>query len=259
MSKRRLKKVFAGLVFVYVLFFVSVSRVYALNLNKARFYFLNGDYSACINEGEKILAGSANPKELDGLYYLLGLSYLKEGNYLRASDIFEIILKEFKNSPFKDEARLGLGDIYFLNSQYDRAVGSYKDLLAAQPDTKFAGLLYYRLSQCAFKNGNTTEGNDYLRRLRKEFPLNLENIANKDVSSFTNYYTVQVGSFSNAQNAKNLTQRLTQENYPAYIEQLDSQGKIVYKVRVGKFNLRQEAVELADKLSREGYPTKICP
>jgi tetratricopeptide (TPR) repeat protein len=231
----------------------------ASNLDKARFYFLNGDYNACINEGEKILAGSGNSREFDTLYYLLGLSYLKEGNYLRASDIFEIILKEFKNSSFKEEARLGLGDAYFLRGDYSKAAGYYKDLLTNNPNTKFAGLLYYRISQSAFKTGDTSEGNDYLSKLKKQFPLNLEIMANKDLASSINYYTVQIGSFSSSQNARNLEQKLIQRNYPAYIEESSSQGKISYRVRVGRLASRQEAVDLADKLSREGYPTKICP
>jgi len=55
---------------------------------------------------------------LDELYYLLSLSYLKDGNYLRASDIFEIILREFKGSRFKEDALLALGDTYFLRGDY---------------------------------------------------------------------------------------------------------------------------------------------
>jgi len=254
-----LKNILFSLLFCCGLFLVILSKAEALNLEKARFCFLNGDYSACINEGEKILAGSSYSRDVDSLYYLLGLSYLKEGNYLRASDIFEIILKEFKNSSFEEEARLGLGDAYFLSGDYSRAAGYYKDLLTNNPNTKFAGLIYYRISQCAFKTGNASEGQDYLSRLKKQFPLNLEIMTNKDLASSINYYTVQIGSFSSSQNARNLEQKLIQRNYPAYIEESSSQGKISYRVRVGRLASRQEAVDLADKLSREGYPTKICP
>jgi tetratricopeptide (TPR) repeat protein len=259
MSKLRLKNILFSLLFCYCVFFVILSKAEALNLEKARIYFLNGDYSACINEGEKILSGSSYSRDIDNLYYLVGLSYLKEGNYLRASDIFEIILTEFKNSRFQEEARLGLGDTYFLRGEYNKATGYYKDLLTKNFRTKFAGLTYYRLSQCAFKTGKTAEGQDYLYKLKKEFPLSLETIANKDLTSPVNYYTVQIGSFSSSQNARNLEQKLIQRNYPAYIEESTSQGKTSYRVRVGRLASRQEAVNLADKLSREGYPTKICP
>jgi tetratricopeptide (TPR) repeat protein len=259
MLKLRLREIHVCLVFGFCLSFAVISQAFALNLDKVRFYFLNRDYNACINEGEKILARAGNSSELDSLYYLLGLSYLKEGNYLRASDIFEIILKEFKNSRFKEEARLGLGDAYFLRADYKKAAACYKDLLTGNPNTKFAGALYYRLSQCAFKTGDAGEGRDYLSKLKKQFPLNLEAIINKDLGSPVNYYTVQIGSFSSIKNAKNLESKLTQKDYPAYTEESSFRGKVSYRVRVGRFASRSEAINVAEKLSREGYPTKICP
>jgi len=254
-----LKNILFSLLFCCGLFLVILSKAEALNLEKARFCFLNGDYSACINEGEKILAGSSYSRDVDSLYYLLGLSYLKEANFLRASDIFEIILTEFKNSRFQEEARLGLSDTYFLRDEYNKAAGFYKDLLSKNSRTKFAGLLYYRLSQCAFKTGNASEGRDYLSKLKDQFPLNLEVMINKDLGSPVNYYTVQVGSFSNIKNAKNLESKLIQKNYQAYTEESSFRGKVSYRVRVGRFASRSDAINLADKLSREGYPTKICP
>ncbi|MBN1913662.1 MAG: hypothetical protein JW788_04610 [Candidatus Omnitrophica bacterium] len=51
--------------------------------------YLSGDYKAAISEGEKILAQAKDQDGLDELYYILALSYMKEGNYLRASDILK--------------------------------------------------------------------------------------------------------------------------------------------------------------------------
>lgn len=46
------------------------TEAYALDLDKARLLFLSGDYGACINEGEKLLADSAHSQNIDELYYL---------------------------------------------------------------------------------------------------------------------------------------------------------------------------------------------
>lgn len=236
------------------------TNAYAFSLDKAKVYFLNGDYNTCINECEKILASPGYSREVDGLYYLLGLSYLKEENYLRASDIFEIILKEFKDSAFRDDALLGLGDTYFLIGDYDKAESKYKDLIDGNRHTKLRATVYYRLSQIGFKKGNTQEAKEYLDKLKREFPLNLEAKLNRDLGSISDfYYTVQVGSFSNSINAQNLKQKLIQQGYPAYIEEASSQDKIIYRVKVGKLRLRKEAESLENKLSQQGYPTKICP
>jgi len=239
------------------------TNAYCLDLSKLKVYFLEGDYKAAITEGEKIMAKDASASHSDEFYYFLGLSYLKDANYLRASDIFEIIINEFKNSSFKEEAKLGLGDTYFLRGDFSKAEECYKDLINNNPGTKLKAQVYYRLSQVGFKKGNIIQGQDYLSKLKQEFPLSPEARLNKDLSvapdSLDVYYTVQVGSFSSSVNAQNLKQKLIRSGYPAYIEETAAEGKNSYRVRVGKTRLRQEAVDLENKLSQEGYPTKIFP
>ncbi len=105
------------------IYFVSLfgffNKAFALDLDKTRALFISGDYKAAITEGEKTMAKTtSNSLGLDELYYILGLSYLKDGNYLRASDIFEIILKEFKDTQFSADAKAGLADAYFLKGDY---------------------------------------------------------------------------------------------------------------------------------------------
>lgn len=200
----------------------------------------------------------------DELYYVLGLSYLKDGNFLRASDIFEIILNEFKDSRFHDEAKLGLADTFFLREDFVQAKNIYKGLLDSGPSVSLKPILYYRLSQVAFKTGDMAEGKTYEDKLVLEYPLNLESRINKDICFLPDttsglFYTVQVGAFSNATNAKNLVEKLVQKDYPAYIEVAVLSGKASYRVRVGKLRTRQEVEALERKLTQEGYPTRICP
>lgn len=237
---------------------------YCLDLDKARIYFLKGDYKGAIAECEKLMAKSRHSKADDELYYISGMCYLKEGNLLRASDIFEIILKEFKESRFKEEALLGLGDSYLLRGDFQKAQGYYEYLIKANPRTRFLAQAYFRLSQAGFKKGDTGQGKEYLGKLKREFPLSPESKMEADLPVFQDgvpeiYYTVQVGSFSNSANAKNLSQLLTKKGYAAYLEEVNSPGGISYKVRVGKARFRQEAQELERKLAQEGYPTKIFP
>jgi tetratricopeptide (TPR) repeat protein len=234
--------------------------VYALDIDKVKVYFLNGDYKSAILEGEKILANTDSTPESDELYYVLGLCYLKDGNYLRASDIFEIIIKEFDDSAFKEEAKLGLGDTYFLRAYYDEAQIYYKELLGSNPKTKLKPAIYYRLSQALLKEGDTEGAKKYLDELKKDFPGNLEAGINNDLYSLTDiYYTVQVGSFTKPINAKNFCNKLINEGYDAYIEESGINEKKIYRLRVGKLKLRKEAEQLKNKLSSKGYPTKIFP
>jgi tetratricopeptide (TPR) repeat protein len=203
---------------------------YALNLDRLKVLFLNCDYKSAINEGEKLIAGAKDESGLDELYYILGLSYLKDGNTLRASDIFEIILNEFKDSAFKERAKLGLGDTYWSRGDIPSAEKCYKEIIAQNPQTKLKQEIDSRLSQIDFGKGCSKE------------------------------YSIQVGAFANEANAKGLMQKLSDANYPAFVEgPAGDADNSVYRVKVGKLSSLKEAEELEKKLSQEGYPTKILP
>lgn len=261
---KKLKSNFLIFVFSLAACSLQLTACYAMNLDKLKVYFLAGDYKSAISEGEKLLAKSAHPDYSDELYYLLGLSYMKDGNYLRASDIFEIILKEFKESKFKEEAKLGLGDTYLLRGDSVKARDCYEDLIKGNSGTRLKAQVYYRLSQIGFRIQDTQAAKDYLDKIKADFPLSPELRLDKDSYSLLNssadiYYTVQVGAFSNIENAKGIAEKLAKHGYPAYIEEVNSGGKQSYRVRAGKMRLRQEALALENKLSQEGYPTKIYP
>ena len=246
------------------LWFVVCTATYALDLERLKVSFLKGDYKAAIIEGEKIMANASHSREEDELYYLLAVSYLKEGNFLRASDIFEIILKEFKASRFKEEALLGCGDAYFLKGDYQAAQEYYARLLQDNSHTKFKAQLYARLSQVGFKKGDTPQGKGYEAKLKQEFPLHMETLTAQDMCSVVDfsqepYYSVQVGCFSSQNNAGNLVTKLKSLGYDAFINEPSGDEKKIYRVKVGKYKSRSEAALLEQKLSEQGYPTRISP
>ena len=246
-------------IFDFCILIFNFSNAYALNLDNLKVSFLNADYKAAISEGEKVLAANGRSSHSDGLYYILALSYLKDGNYLRASDIFEIILEEFSSSIFGDEARLGLGDACFLRGDFVKAKVYYKEIINKNTNTKLKPLAYYRLSLLAFKQGDAQEGRGYLDKLKSEFPLNLETKFNQDFSYASVFYTVQVGSFASSANARRLCSKLISQGYEAYTEEAGRGDKRSYRVKVGRLNSRQEAVKLENKLQASGYPAKISP
>ncbi|MBU1124562.1 MAG: SPOR domain-containing protein [Candidatus Omnitrophica bacterium] len=237
---------------------------FASNQERLKKYFLAGEYTQAIREGERLLAEDPSSASSDDLYYLLGLSYLKDRDYLRASDIFEIILNEFKGSRLRDVATLGLADTYFLQGNMFSAKKYYQELLLGAAKENCGAQAYYRLSQIAFKEGNTLQAQEYLALLKNEFPLNLESKGEEEIcvlseSGVTLCYSVQVGSFSNEKNAQNLLRKLKKDNYLAYIEVTTKGGRPFHQVRIGKFQTRPEAVTFERKLAQEGYPTRIYP
>jgi tetratricopeptide (TPR) repeat protein len=222
---------------------------------------LRGDYKAAIIEGERLVADEVHS---DKLYYFLGLAYLKDGNYARASDMFELTKKEFKDSTLIDDARIGLGDTYLLRGDLEKAKDCYLEILSSNPNTRLRSQIYYRLSEVAIKEGDVLEGREYLLKLKNISDYNLEVRQGQSLcpiaySGSGSFYSIQVGSFTKVSNASRLAKKLSADGYPVFIEENVSMDGKTYRVKVGKLKSRQEADALNDKLVREGYPTKICP
>ncbi|MEE9552256.1 MAG: SPOR domain-containing protein, partial [Gammaproteobacteria bacterium] len=75
-------------------------------------------------------------------------------------------------------------------------------------------------------------------------------------------WVVQLGSFSNEDNAQELNKKLRDAGYPAFVEPLKQKTSVVYRVRVGPELKRSDAQSLRDRLKNSmqldgivvGYP-----
>ncbi len=70
-------------------------------------------------------------------------------------------------------------------------------------------------------------------------------------SEGSDHWAVQMGSFSSKENANRLVEKLKSQKFPAYLEDVASNGKTVYRVRVGPFNSRSKTEEMKQKLDQE--------
>ncbi len=61
-------------------------------------------------------------------------------------------------------------------------------------------------------------------------------------------WVVQLGSFSNEENAQSLNKKLRKAGYPAFVEPLNKNGQTSYRVRVGPEIKRSEAELLLKKI-----------
>jgi tetratricopeptide (TPR) repeat protein len=253
--------------------------------------FFKKDYSGCIREGKKLLPGAGrNKRNLDELYYLMGLCYLKTEDYEAGLSSFKKIKEDFAKSRFREDSQLGAGDCYFAKGDFALAAHEYKQLLADYPQTKLKPAVYYRLSQLGERSGDSQQQREYSEKLKREFPKSPESgltvklfpdtrmaqveslktilpddrpsqvervsVVKPDIEGI---YCVQVGAFSKELNARNLAQKLKDKSYPAYVESATLKDRVIYKVRIGKFENRSQARKMEIELSGLGYPTKIYP
>ncbi len=257
------------LIIFLVLFFILGGRAWALDLEALKVDFLQGNYRRVIFEGQ----AEANRMHLgntDELNYILGLSYLKESKLDLAQECFRRIISN-TNSKFKEEAELALGDTLLVSGQFQQAKAAYDKLIADGSNSSLKSAVWYRLSQLEARRGAHQKSNDYLLKLRRDFPLSPELRAVRGITFINasvevcqppaavtqegSEYSVQVGFFTSSANANNLKDVLVSKDYPAFVETSGSG----YRVRVGRVKSPREAQELESRLAGDGFQTKVCP
>lgn len=80
-----------------------------------------------------------------------------------------------------------------------------------------------------------------------------------EVVSSTGMWAVQLGSFSNQENANRLAASLRKEGYAAFLSQLQTGSGKLQRVRVGPQKNRSEAEAMARKLSAIGHKGQVVP
>ena len=247
------------LILIFWFLLILSNFCWAADLDTLKIDFLQGNYRRVIFEGQSQLdrMHSGNTDELN---YILGLSYLKETKLDLAKDCFRRILNN-SGSKFREEANLGLGDTYLMAGQFQQAEDIYNKLITNDSNSNQKPAVWYRLSQLESRRGNYQKSNDYLFKLKRDFPLCPELRSTKGIASINVSvnaaveYSIQVGFFTNRVNANNFKNTLLSKNYPAYVENFGAG----FRVKVGRFKLQKQALDLETKLSQDGFKTKVCP
>ena len=233
--------------------------------------FLDGKYNTVVSESESLInSGSARRDEL---YYLKGLSELKTNRFGDARASFNYIISNYSWSKKVFDARVGLGDSYFLEGNNTRALNVYNEIVDSCPSDKNITVVYSRISSCYARMGLRDKADSYYARVRGKAPLSFEaKLPPEAASSPQNFtvrkapsqgkgsgtFSVQVGSFKNKRNADKLVKKLSAGGYEGYVAIPVFSSDKFYRVKVGKFASRDEASRASAKLESGGYRTSVC-
>ncbi len=77
--------------------------------------------------------------------------------------------------------------------------------------------------------------------------------------STTGMWAVQLGSFSNQENAERLAADLRKQGYAAFLSQLQTDSGALHRVRIGPQKDRDSAESVAAKLSSAGHKGQVVP
>ena len=72
-------------------------------------------------------------------------------------------------------------------------------------------------------------------------------------------WAVQLGSFSNKDNAERLASDLRKQGYAAFLSQLDTASGTLHRVRVGPLKDRDSAEQMAARLQKAGHSGQAVP
>ncbi|NQT90996.1 MAG: SPOR domain-containing protein [Candidatus Omnitrophica bacterium] len=247
------------LVTAIVLSFVLIGTSFASEamLQKAWVYYLSGEYVKSVN-----LCRLASRERMLGEEgrYLMALSFLKLGNIYEARKNFEFALNNYPKSTRKQQLLLGVADSYYIQADYSNAQEYYKRLLKSFKNTDYAAMAYLRLGECQRKEGQWRESESSLHKVVRDFPLSLEARAAKvALNKGADFFSLQVGAFSKADNAEGLARLLKRKGYDVTIEKHYANDKLVYRVKVGKFDAKEKARKEAARLKKEGFSARVCP
>lgn len=77
--------------------------------------------------------------------------------------------------------------------------------------------------------------------------------------SSTGMWAVQLGSFSNQENAERLAADLRKQGYAAFLSKLDADSGALHRVRIGPQKDRESAESVAAQLAKSGHTGQVVP
>ena len=110
--------------------------------------------------------------------YSLGENELERRRYLEARDAFRKIVERHPNSSWAPRARFLIGEAFYREAEFDKAVKEFETFLSFYPRHQIADLVQYRLSMSYYDQlkpveqdqGLTSKAIEQFRKLVKEYP-----------------------------------------------------------------------------------------
>jgi len=236
---------------LFLLVLVSPFLSYAVSLNDAYQDYLCGEFEEALSKAQKL-------RPDDAVLYFTGLAYTKLGYFGRGRMAFQKVLEHYPRSEFYVRSLVKVADTYFLEGDYAKAADLYKQLENKAAAADFASLICLRLAQIAGKQGDWAGKKKYLKLVKSKYSRCIEAKFADVIEGYGDSFSIQVGAFSNRNNALGLKKEL-EKDYEVDVVTDNASGYRLYKVRVGSFKQRRQAEKVYFALLEQGYPARIYP
>jgi tetratricopeptide (TPR) repeat protein len=236
-----------------LIFFILFScfNSFSLSLSDAQKDYLFGNYQEAIRKAEML-------KPTDESLYFLGVAYIKIGEYKLARSSLERLHKYFAHSSFRVQASVKIADSFFLEKDYKKAEKIYKDIKNRHPTFDGMPQVLLRLIQISARDGDWEKKDKYIKIFKDKYPDSSEMIFVKKIEERGDFFTIQIGAFSEKKNALMLKAELSKK-YKLHIIEERNGSYPLFKVRIGRYSSRNEVEKVSASLLDEGYPVRIYP
>ena len=223
-------------------------------------------YLSLINEGQ--ISGvkeqlpeliSKYPNNPD-IMFLEGIM-TADGN--KSVEIYKKILTKFPNSRYASESAVKIGEYYYSLGLYSQAGKHLSKVPRVYPRYSNIQRVMDLMVSSFLAIGEEDSSNYYTSIYKSMFPtLDVNNFkeSDKKLSKYVNNfqqksinrpYIIQVGAFSNIENADRMKLQISQIGYDVQISNVDTKGRKLYAVRVVRYETKFEAEKVGRLLKKK--------
>ncbi len=208
----------------------------------------------------EVLHDEDNPRIAEAYYYLGRLSIAPDS----ALSYYQRVTNNYPQSRYADMSYLEIAKINIARSKYTNAIVTLSELLRKYPETDSKDEILFWLGVSYMSSGQEKEGANVLHDLRSQFPKSLwsERAANmiptkKTPETREEYFTIQVGSYRNRENAEKHAEDLRKRELDIQIVEALVKGATYYRVWVGRFDTAEQAKTFSSRLDSLGIKGNV--
>ena len=223
-------------------------------------------YLSLINEGQISGVKEQLPELISKYPNNPDIMFLKgimtaDGN--KSVEIYKKILTKFPESRYASESAVKIGEYYYSLGLYSQAGKQLSQVPRLYPRYSNIQRVMDLMVSSFLAIGEEDSASYYANIYKSMFPtLDVNNFRenDKNLSKYVNNpqqklinkaYIIQVGAFSNIENANRMKLQISQIGYDVEIAKVETKGRILYAVRVVRYETKFEAEKVGKLLKKK--------
>lgn len=199
-----------------------------------------------------------NHPRIGEVYYYLGRLSVNPDS---AAQYYYSVINDYPQSRYADITYLEIAKINIARKNFTTAIANLAELLKRYPETEYQDEIMFWQGVSNISAGNTERGESLLASLQNKYPKSVwseraANITQKKESA-QEYYTVQLGSYRNRENAQTYAASLREKDIEVEIVEAIVKGHTYYRVWSGHFASLEKAKEHLSKLDSLGLKGNV--